>query len=179
MDFPDPNRKRSYYSEQPPPLQVDTERLRDSDISITEAFAEFTRALGEHFHINRGVLIIRQPDTEALSAVSTWREGVLVDGLMINLPKDSSLFEKITDTGCCYTENFCGSFSGNFFERKLLLDENSRSFAVQPLKCHGEVIGLIGFSSEQPTAFSMFEEGLVDDLARRFAEILEAKSTGR
>ncbi len=179
MDHLQPGRKRAYLSEGPPPIKVDVERLLNHEVSITEAFGEFTKALGEHFDINRGVLILREPDSEALSAVSTWREGVLVDGLMINLPRDSSLFEKVSDDGCCYTENFCGAFSGNFFERKLLLDENSRSFAVQPLKVHGEVIGLIGFSSERPTAFAMFEEGVVEDLARRFAEIVEAKTNGR
>jgi GAF domain-containing protein len=179
MDRLQPGKKRSYYTDQPPPLQVDTARLFDREVSISEAFAEFTRALGEHFDINRGVLILREPDTEMLSAVSTWREGVLVDGLMINLPKDSSLFEKISDNGCCYTEQYCGTFSGNFFERKLLLDENSQSFAVQPLKYRGEVIGLIGFSSETPTAFAMFEEGVVEDLARKFAEVVDSKTSER
>ena len=85
------------------------------------------------------------------------------------------IFEKVAESGQVYTENFCDTFTGNFFERKLLLDSDSRSFVLQPLKSEGEVVGLIGYSSEQPTAFTMFEEGLLEKMANRFGAIVERK----
>ncbi|MCK4371845.1 MAG: GAF domain-containing protein, partial [candidate division Zixibacteria bacterium] len=95
------------------------------------------------------------------------------DGLRLNLPVDASLFEKVAEQGHIYTEDFCESFSGNFFERKLLLDDDSRSFVLQPLKSDGRVLGLLGYSSRKPMAFVTFEEGALDDICNRLGSIIE------
>jgi len=168
-------KKRAYLSDQPPELRFDDQKLTGTDFTVSEAFRELARQLSQHFEIDRGVLVLRQPESDGLSAISTWHQGQIKDGLLLSLPSESSLFEKVTAHGRLYTENFCGAFSGNFFERKLLLDEDSRSFAIQPLKRHGEVIGLIGFSSRQPTAFATFEEGVVDEITHKFAAIIAGR----
>ena len=113
----------------------------------SELFFELTRQLKSRFNINRGVLLLRVPSEESLAAISTWHNGQTREGLAIKLPTESSLFTHVADDGEVYTENFCASFSGNFFEKKLLLDDSSRSFVLQPLKHDGEVIGLLGFLS--------------------------------
>ena len=97
----------------------------------------------------------RRDDNRHLAAVTTWHNGSVRNGLSVNLPPESSLFEKVAEHGRVYTEDYCAGFSGNFFERKLLLGDDSRSFVVQPLKTDGKVVGLIGYSSEEPTAFAM------------------------
>ncbi len=142
----------------------------------SELFFELTRQLKSRFNINRGVLLLRVPSEESLAAISTWHNGQTREGLAIKLPTESSLFAHVADDGEVYTENFCASFSGNFFEKKLLLDNSSRSFVLQPLKHDGEVIGLLGFSSEEPTAFTLFGEGVVDQMAADFAGILKRKA---
>ncbi len=76
------------------------------------------------------------------------------------------------EDGNLYTESFSDSFSGNFFEQKLLLDPLSQSFALKPLKVEGEVVGMVGFSSHNPTAFALLEEGDSDNLLDRFANKL-------
>ncbi|MDH4156968.1 MAG: GAF domain-containing protein [candidate division Zixibacteria bacterium] len=143
--------------------------------NISEMFFELTRCLGERFHINRGVLILKRAGTNDLAAVSTWNNGRVREGLTISLPKVSSLFEKVAEDGRVYTEDYCGAFSGNFFEQKLLLDDDSRSFVLHPLKSDGEVIGLLGYSSEQPTAFAVFEEGVLEDISNKLAAVIAAK----
>jgi len=141
---------------------------------LSEIFFELTRYLRREFEINKGVLILRQEQPRKLAAVSTWSNGLGRDGLAVNLPCDSSLFEQVARNGQVYTENFCEAFSGNFFERKLLLDENSRSFVLQPLKSNGQVVGLLGYSSEKPTAFTMLEEGMLDGVAEEFGSVIGA-----
>ncbi len=136
---------------------------------LVRVFSELTDELKKQYEINKGVLVIRRRDTQRLAAISTWNNGSIRDGLIVSLPPDSSLFEKVAEDGQVYTEGFCQSFSGNFFERKLLLDDDSRSFVVQPLKSDGEVVGLLAYSSTQPTAFSMFEEGDVREATDKFA----------
>ncbi len=137
----------------------------------SEMFFEIIDFLKERYTLNKCVLIIKH-DQAALSAVSTWRNGLRQDGLTLNLPHKESLFEKVLEDGRLYTEYFIDSFSGNFFERKLLLDEQSRSFALQPLKSDGQVLGLVGFSSKNPTAFALMEDGDSAEILNRFAEKL-------
>ncbi len=144
----------------------------DGSTTPSDIFLALTRQLSEHFEINRGVLVLRDPGAESFSAVSTWHNGNTRDGLSIRLPSESSLFEHVAEDGRVYTEDFCGSFSGNFFERKLLIDDSSRSFVLQPIKFEGEVIGLLGFSSEESIAFSLFEEGAMDEITAEFAQIV-------
>lgn len=151
---------------------IDLDRLAGNGADLPELFFELTRELRKKYAINKGVLVVRRDDTRGLAAVSTWFNGTRRDGLTVNLPAESSLFEKVAEDGRVYTEDFCDSFSGNFFERKLLLEDQSRSFVVQPLKSEGEVVGLLGYSSEEPTAFAMFDEGEFDDLAGEFGALI-------
>ena len=90
----------------------------------------------------------------------------------MNLPHVKSLFEKVMDHGRLYTEGFSESFSGNFFEKKLLIDDGTRSFALHPLNCDGKIIGLVGFSSVKPGAFAMLEEDDTANIIARFAQLI-------
>ncbi|MFQ5499214.1 MAG: GAF domain-containing protein [Candidatus Zixiibacteriota bacterium] len=138
----------------------------------SELFLEYTRALQNQFNISQGVLVLVDPVDNKLAAVSTIHNGSLRDGLRIRLPAESSLFSQVVDQSSIYNEEFVDTFSGNFFERKLLLDEDSRSFVLQPLKHDARVVGLVGFSSQQPAAFAMFEEGDIDRAAELLAKYL-------
>jgi transcriptional regulator with GAF, ATPase, and Fis domain len=149
------------------------------NVNLSELFLGLTDNLSRHIEINRGVLILRRPDTGRLAAYTIWNNGQSRDGLRINLPEATSLFEKVAEDGLVYSENFCDLFSGNFFERKLLLDDYSQSFVVVPLKSEGEVVGLIAYSSEQTTAFTVVENGCLDGIAGRFGTVIEKKLASR
>ncbi len=146
---------------------------QEQGIDLSDRFTELTRQLLCKFDISKGVLVIRRPIDEQLAAISTWQSGVTRDGLTITLPTETSLFDQVAKQGQTYAEDFCDSFSGNFFERRLLLDDDSRSFVVHPLKHEGKVVGLLAFSSHEPTAFAMFEEGDIDHLTQPFAQHVE------
>ncbi len=142
------------------------------DTKLIDAFHALTDQLTQEYNIDKGVLVLRPDDGRQLAAVSTWHRGILREGLRLNLPVKASLFEKVVEQGHVYTEDFCESFSGNFFERKLLLDDDSRSFVLQPLKCEGRVLGLLGYSSRKPMAFVTFEEGALDTICKRLGSII-------
>ena len=178
MDDHRHHRKRAYLHRNPdtPAVSVDFHNLASQGANLSAMFEQLTRELSRSYAINRGVLVVRRRDTGGLSAVSTWNDGAVRDGLAVNFPTETSLFEKVAEHGAVYTEDFCGSFSGNFFERKLLLGEDSRSFVVQPLSSDGEVIALVAYSSKEPTAFVMFEEGHIDRVARDFASAIRKQT---
>ncbi|MEK7774455.1 MAG: GAF domain-containing protein [Candidatus Zixiibacteriota bacterium] len=146
----------------------DSQRI-STEPTLTEEFTRLTQRLRRKLAVDKCILVLKRPAEDRLAAVASWNHGELSDGLAINLPHDNSLFEKVTEDGGLYTENFCGSFSGNFFERKLLIDAESRSFALQPLRHDGHLVGLVGMSSEEPMAFTLLDEGELDDILTQFA----------
>jgi hypothetical protein len=140
---------------------------------LSDEFAHLTKELRRKVPVDRCVLILKKDIDSRLAAVASWDHGILNDGLAINLPHDNSLFDKVGEDGRLYTENFCTSFSGNFFERKLLIDGNSQSFALQPLRHDGHLVGLVGMSSEKPMAFVLLEEGTCWQVMSRFAAVCD------
>ncbi len=165
-----PFREDSLAPDLKPPTR-DLEQAFAHQQDPSEMFFEMIDSLKERYTLNKCVLILKHGQ-EDLSAISTWSNGLRQDGLALNLPHKESLFEKALEDGRLYTENFSGLFSGNFFERKLLLDEQSRSFALRPLKSEGQVVGLVGFSSKNPTAFALMEDGDSVEILNRFADKL-------
>lgn len=163
--------KRDYLNEEKE-LQFDFGSDIPEQTDISELFFELTRRLRGNFDIDKGVLLIRNFEDDSFSAVSTWQEDKVRYGLKIKLPTEPSLFQKIADNGRVYSEIFSGSFSGNFFEEKLLINDDSQSFVVQPLKSDGQIVGMIGYSSTEPTAFSMIEEGCLNEISQKLGRII-------
>ena len=149
----------------------DLEQVFEQTHSSSELFFVLTEFLKERYSINKSIFVIKESESTLL-AISTWNNGQRNEGLSLNLPHTQSLFEKVMEHGRIYTEFYSDSFSGNFFERKLLLDDDSKSFALHPLNCDGRIIGLIGFSSDNPSAFAMLEEGDSVEVLNRFAELI-------
>ncbi len=150
-------------------FNYDIESEWPPETDLAEIFIGLTRVLQRSHAITKGVLVIYEPDGTRFVATATWNNGKSRKNLSIKLPQVFSLFKNIAEDGCLYTDNFCRIFEGNSFERNLLLDSDSQSFAIQPLKYEGRVLGLIGYSSNQPMAFTTFENGFLDEVARQLA----------
>ena len=138
---------------------------RDPD----ETFLQFTKSLETEYDIRKGLLALRDTDHVRFLIVATFNQRKVRKNLSLKLPLTSSLFEKVAEHGRIHTESFTELFDGNSIERRLLLDDSSRSFMLRPLKHEGQVFALLGYSSENPDAFVMFEEGLLDPIIDRFA----------
>lgn len=135
-----------------------------------EEFFRLTRALQERYDIRKAVLIVKEKETSRFCAVASFNDGRTRKNLSLRLPGHSSLFLKVADHRTIFTESYCDLFSGNSFERNLLLDDECRSYAILPLTCDGHVVGILGFSSDSPSTFVTFEEGAVDRAAAHLAE---------
>jgi hypothetical protein len=133
--------------------------------NLSRAFASLTKNIVRKFPVTRGVLVVRDHKGLGLTALATWRAGSETRNLKLRLPDAESLFEKVAEDGRLFSENYCGCFSGNSLEGRMLLSKDSRSYFLQPLKHSGRVVGLYGFSSEDPDAFVTVEDGLLHELA--------------
>jgi len=135
-----------------------------------DAFSILTDSLLDVYDIRKGFLALREYEQFRFLAIALFSNGKVKKNLSLKLPQTSSLFEKVAESGHIYSENFAELYDGNLIEKQLLLDDYSRSFMLRPLKFEGEVVALLGYSSENPDAFVTFEEGLFDPVLDLFAE---------
>lgn len=132
-------------------------------------FSEFSRLLESEFEIRKGFLALREGDQTRFLAVASWKQDGARRNLSLRLPKGPSLFEKVAESGQIYSENFAELFDGNLIERRLLLDDDTVSFMLRPLKRDGRVVALLGYSSDVPDAFETIQEGMIDAAFDRLA----------
>ncbi|HVP06760.1 MAG TPA: GAF domain-containing protein [Candidatus Acidoferrum sp.] len=144
------------------------ESTNRSSLDYSDEFASLTRKLSRQLPVRRAVLVFREPEGNRLVAMATWCGGERRT-LSLRLPRESSLFAHVAEDGRDYAENFCACFSGNAFERRLLLDEDSNAFILHPVKFDGGVVGLMGFSSDDPSAFATCDDGFFDFLTADLA----------
>ncbi|MFZ5979725.1 MAG: GAF domain-containing protein [Candidatus Zixiibacteriota bacterium] len=159
-----------FRDDEPAIFGYDIDQLWPKDASPADIFIGLTRELQRFFAIHKGVLIIHEQAETRFTATATFNQGRTRRNLSLKLPGTSSLFQIVAENGQLYAENFTDLFSGNSFERHLLLEADSQSFMIQPLKYDGNVVGLLGYSSSDPLAFATFEDNLLTTTARQFAE---------
>ncbi len=156
-------------------FHYDIDAVWPGDADLSDIFLGLTRQLQEFYQISRGVLLLKESEATRFVAVSTWNNGRTRKNLTLRIPSVSSLFEKVAEHGQVFSESFCDLFSGNSFERNLLIDDSAQSYVLHPLKCDGEVVGLIAYSSDNPTVFTTFEDGalcqVADQMARRVHQV--------
>jgi len=144
-----------------------------------QAFLELTRVLEHQFSIHKAMLAVREDRAARFIAVATWDKGRCRRNLSLRLPTDRTLFAAVIEHGQMFAENFAELFDGSVIERQLLLDDDTQSFMLRPLKHEGTVVGLLGFGSANPDAFLLFEEGLFDRVMERLAETIAAHEPAR
>ncbi len=151
------------------PVDLGVDRWWPADDDPADLFINLTRKLCDHLEIARGILIIRDAIGARLVAVSTFENGCIRKNLSLRVPESSSFFEHVAGDGKPFTDEYYGLFSGNSFEKRLLIGDDTRSYAVLPLNHDGRIVGLLAFSSSEPAAFATVEEGCLGDIADRLA----------
>jgi len=124
---------------------------------LMAAFEDLARRLRVRFPFDRTVLLLKKEDTQQLLAVAAATGGTSRK-LRLSLPLENSLLAKVIEHGLPYCESYCGFFSGNQLEQRLLFDDTAAAFALLPLKRDGAIVGVLGFSSDDPDAFRLFED---------------------
>ncbi|KAA3634684.1 MAG: hypothetical protein DWP97_06520 [Calditrichaeota bacterium] len=151
-------------------IAFDFQSAFSHDATLPELFSELSRRLETAYDIDKGVLAVRNANDDGFQAVATWENGEVLEGLKLSLPTDPSLFEQVAMDSRVYTDTYGGIFSGNFFEKKLLFNDDSKSYLLHPIKFEGKVIGILGYSSQTESAFTLMEEGslvkVIDDLGK-------------
>ena len=163
----DMDRQEQGFTEAVDRIAADLDQILSDRPDPRTMFNGLSRSLLQEFEIKKGFLALREDDQTRFLAVAAWKEDKTRKNLSLRLPNISSLFEKVAESGQIYSENFAALFDGNYMERQLLIDDDTASFMLRPLKYEAKVVALIGYSSEASEAFMAFEEGMLDSVFDR------------
>jgi hypothetical protein len=136
------------------------------------AFAQFSHLLESLLDIRKGFLALREGDQTRFLAIAGWKKDGPPRSLSLRLPQAPSFFEKVAEDGRLYSERVAEFFDGNTIERRLLFDDDTISIMLRPLKHDGQLVGLLGYSSDIADAFVTAETGALDPVFEQLAKIL-------
>jgi hypothetical protein len=135
-------------------------------------FFEFTRILEQGFAIRKGLLALREASQTRFLAAASWGVRKGRRNLSLRLPGVSSLFEKVAEDGRGYMDSLPESFDGRHLERRLLLDDDTQSFILRPIKFEGRVVALLGYSSDRVDAFAALEDSVLDKVIESLGRMI-------
>lgn len=144
--------------------------------SIHLTFFSLIKKLNRFFSLSRAILVVRSLRDDSLKVVAIKGRKESREGLALTLPEKGSLFYRVFTTKAPYCENYPDGFPGNFIEKKLLLDGDTGSIAICPIKHDGTVHGLLCLASPVLYAFGMFENGFLDAVLERFGMLIEKEA---
>jgi hypothetical protein len=136
----------------------DVAQVKPAHAHLYELFVETARSIHRYIPLQRAILVVARDHYRDLIAVAGWsqsdRDGACTRTLSLVLPAENSLFAQVAAQRFGFSDDYFGIFSGNSIERRLLIDSQTRSYVIWPLRVEASLIGLVGFSSEFPGAFT-------------------------
>jgi hypothetical protein len=147
-------------------------KVINSSYTRYELFMKLCAKLDKFFAINRASLAFydKYDDLMKISHIKVGKE--YKNGVQINIMASKTLMKRVLDDGNIYVRNFFQFIDGIELEKKILLDNSSRSMALIPLIWEDEKIGTFNLTSKSYLAFSLLESHLFDYLFAKTAEKL-------
>jgi hypothetical protein len=146
--------------------------------NINKLFFAIAKKLNRAFDITSAVLVIRSVRDSSLKVIAIKKDHYSREGLALTLPDRDSLLYNVLRKASLHTEYIVENFSGNFIEKKLLLDDKSRTLAICPIISNNSVSGLLCLASPSSSAFELFENGALDSILKQLGSIM-AGTAGR
>jgi hypothetical protein len=140
--------------------------------NIYKLFFAITKKLGRLFSISTAVFVVHSAVDNHLKVIAIKRPNYTGEGLALTLPEKDSLLYSVFKRGTIYTENCLTGHAGNFIEKKLFPEDQTKSLAVCPIKFDGSVSGLLCFASPSAFAFENLEDSLADEMMRQLGTVV-------
>jgi len=129
--------------------------------NINKLFFSFLKKFNRYLPVNRAALVIHSGRDKTLKVIALKGETAR-EGLALTLPAENSLLHRVYNSRAVYIANQPFYFSGNFIERKILLNPETKAVMVAPLFDGGNIFGLICISSQREGAFEGCDQGILD-----------------
>ena len=134
--------------------------------NINRLFFSFIKKLNRFLPINRAALVIYSNRDKVLKVIALKGETAR-EGLALTLPAGNSLLGRVYNSRATYIADTPFFFSGNFFERKVLIGPGTKSVLVTPIITGGKAYGLICLSSTKEFAFENYDSSILDRIFRK------------
>jgi hypothetical protein len=144
--------------------------------NLRRLFFSFIKKLNRFCPVSKAILIVHSDSDEHLKVIAIKGEKSAHEGLTLTLPSDNSLLYSIFRSRVTYTAGNPFVFSGNFFERKLLLDGETKSLFVAPILLNGTAHGLVCLSSSNDGAFAEIDQGCLEQIIGKFSKVFRRKA---
>ena len=140
--------------------------------NIYKLFFSLCKKLNKLFSLSTAVLVVHSVRDNSLKVIAVKNSKHSPEGISLTLPDQDSLLHSVFNDGSLHIDNSLEHFSGNFFEKKLLLGEEANSLAIIPINHDGNRIGLFCLASPRTNAFDLLDESLLRPVTAQFGEVL-------
>ena len=148
------------------------EALTRKHKNIHQFFFAVTKKLYKIFSISAAILVLHSNRDHSLRVIDIKKAGYSGEALSLILPDKDSLLYSVYRDETIFSESDPDKFNGNFLERKLLLDQTTKSLVICPINDDGRISGLLCLASSLPSAFNSEGAVFLETISRQFRSIL-------
>ena len=144
---------------------------------LNDLLTKLIRKMMRFFPIDKATITFYDARDEMLRVSQVYENGSIKRGLRLNFPVRNSLMYQVLMHGYPVVDNFPEKLSSNVIERKILLNNMTRSVLVVPLIYDGIKMGLLSLTSQKEYAFGLYLEGvcegMVEDFGKQLGNVFE------
>ncbi|MBD3217437.1 MAG: hypothetical protein GF310_04115 [candidate division Zixibacteria bacterium] len=145
-------------------------KVINSSYTQYELFMKLCSKLDKFFAINRASLALYDEENEMMSITHIQIKNEFKNGVHLNVVADKTLMKKVMDSGHIYVRDYSETIEAIELEKKILIDEDSKSLAIIPLTHGSKKIGTLNISSSSYHAFSILQSHLFDYFFHKTSE---------
>jgi len=139
---------------------------------VPTMFCELVNKLDKFFSVSRASLVLHLPQSGDLKLVSWWDRHCLREGVIMSIPKKSSLLYRVLGAQSVFHKSVGRDIPCNYLERKLLISRSSQALIICPAVFTDVIYGLVSLASPVPYAFELIENGIFQPVFVRFAQVI-------
>lgn len=148
------------------------EALARKHKNIHQLFFAITKRLNKIFSISVAILVSHSNRDHSLKVIDIKKTGYSGEALSLILPDKNSLLYSVYRDETIFSESDPDKFNGNFLEKKLLLDQTTKSLVICPVRDNGQISGLLCLASAMPSAFNSDDAFFLEEISRQFRSSL-------
>ena len=135
-------------------------------------FRRLIDKLGRFFEVGKASLIFHDAQAERLRVTHMYERQTLKTGLSLNFPTTGSMLYQVLKQGYPVADNYPDHITTDLIERKILLNNSTRSVLIIPLIVDSARLGLLSLSSPKEYAFGLYLEGVGEGMVGDFIKVL-------
>ncbi|MCP4567823.1 MAG: hypothetical protein GY841_09625 [FCB group bacterium] len=136
------------------------------------SFHQLIEKLGRFFVIDKASLAFYDDNAKRLRVTHMYDNRSLKTGLTLNFPTKGSMLYQVLAQGFPVADNYPDHISAGIIEKKILLNNATRSVLMVPLLLDSTKLGLLSLASSNENVFGLYLEGVGVGMVEQFVGLL-------